>query len=138
MTWSDLPWRPTARTLRQFAGLWVLYFGGMAAWHGLAHGRPVLAGLLAALALGVGLPGLVWPQVLRPLFVGWCVLVFPIGWLISRAILAGVFFGIVTPLALLFRWAGRDALRLRRPDGVQSCWVSKPQAPGPRSYLRQF
>ena len=32
MQWSDIPFRPTTRTLRQFAVLWLVFFGGLAIW----------------------------------------------------------------------------------------------------------
>ena len=32
MQWSDIQFRPPEKTLRQFAGLWLVCFGGLAAW----------------------------------------------------------------------------------------------------------
>ena len=29
MTWDQIPRNPSATTLRQFAGLWLLFFGGL-------------------------------------------------------------------------------------------------------------
>jgi hypothetical protein len=138
MQWSDIPFDPPSRTLRQFAGLWLVAFGATAAWQGLARGRPALAIVLVMLALAVGLLGLLRPRAVRPIYVGWMVLAFPIGWAVSQAVLALIFFGIFTPVGLIFRLIGRDALaRARRPEQA-SYWTPKPAPSGPRSYFRQF
>src|SRR5947209_8661384 len=110
MQWSDIPRNPPARTLRQFAGLWLVCFGLLAAWEGWGRGRPHAALLLAGLALTVGPLGLVKPAWVRPVFVGWMVLVFPVGWLVSRLLLAVVFYGLLTPMGLLLRLLGHDPL----------------------------
>ena len=39
MQWSDIPFHPTAKTLRQFAGLWLVFFGGIALWQALVRGH---------------------------------------------------------------------------------------------------
>src|SRR5262249_15578768 len=131
MTWSDISWNPPARTLRQFAVLWLAFFGGLAVWHAVVHGRQGLGWGLGGVAVVVAAPGLFWPRVLKPLFIGCSVATFPIGWLVSRLVLAGMFFGVLTPVALLFRWAGRDVLRVRRAENTETYWLPKPQAAGP-------
>ena len=40
MQWSDIPFDPSRKTLRQFAGLWLVFFGGMALWQALGAGVP--------------------------------------------------------------------------------------------------
>ena len=32
MHWSDIQFDPPRKVLRQFAGLWLLFFGGLALW----------------------------------------------------------------------------------------------------------
>ena len=43
MRWSDIQFNPPRKTLRQFAGLWLVFFGGMALWQALVRGRTGLA-----------------------------------------------------------------------------------------------
>ena len=88
MQWSDIQFRPPAKTLRQFAGLWLVCFSGLAAWEGFVRGHANLAVALATLALTIGPLGLAWPRFIRPVFVAWMVLAFPIGWTVSQLILA--------------------------------------------------
>lgn len=138
MRWSDIPFDPPRATLRQFAGLWLACFGGLALWQGLVRGQAGLAWLCAGLALTIGPLGLMRPGWLRPIYVGWMILAFPIGWTVSQVLLALMFFGLFTPIALVFRLLGRDALHRERRPGVGSYWTPKPAPAGPRSYFRQF
>jgi hypothetical protein len=114
-----------------------LLFAGLAgaAYFLWANGTIALA--LAVLAVAIGLLGMVRPAALRPVFVGLLVLTFPLNWLASRLLLALVFYCLLTPLGLLFRLFGRDALGPRFQPARESYWTTKPAAGGLRSYLRQ-
>jgi hypothetical protein len=138
MRWSDIPRNPSDRTLRQFAGLCLLIFGGLAGWRLVQDGPTPLALVLGAAALGLGLPGLVRPRLLRPVFVGWMMLTFPIGWLMSQVILLLMFGLVITPIGLCFKAIGRDALGLRRTGPVTSYWRPKPMPVDVRRYFRQY
>jgi hypothetical protein len=137
MTFSDLNFSPPRRVLRQFAAAWLVVFGALACWHGLYHTRPVAGLALAGLGVAVGPLGLWRPSAIRAVYVAAVLATFPIGWLLSRLLLAAIFYGIFTPLALVFRLVGRDALRLRpRPD-LPTYWLPKPRTDA-ASYFRQF
>lgn len=138
MQWSDLPFKPAARTLRQFAALWIGFFIGLAAWHGGLQHRPFVAGVLASVGLIVGSLGLWQPRLIRPIYVGWMIAAFPISWMVSRLSLLAVFFLVVTPLGLLSRLAGRDRLRLRRLAGKSSYWLLLGETRDVRQYFRQY
>jgi hypothetical protein len=138
MQWSDISFRPPAKTLRQFAGLWLAVFAGLACWQGLVHERPVPALVLGGLAVAVGLPGLARPGAVRWVFVGAQIVTFPIGWVLSQAVLALLFFGLFTPLDAAFRLLGRDALGRGRREGVATYWTAKPAPAGVRGYFRQY
>ncbi len=138
MQWSDIPFDPPRKMLRQFAGLWIAFFGGLALWHGLVRHQPTPASIFGVLALTVGPVGLVRPDWLRPIYVSWMVLAFPIGWTISQLILAATFVLIFTPIALVFRLIGRDPLqRARRPER-ETYWAPKPAPVSLRRYFQQF
>jgi hypothetical protein len=138
MRWSDIPFSPPVRMLRQFAGLWLVFFGGIAAWQGLVRGRPELALALGTLAIVGGGLGLIWPKLLRPIFVGWMVLAFPVGWAVSFLVLTLVFYGLFLPIGLVMRLSGRDALLLRPQPGRSTYWTAKPNPADVRQYFRQF
>lgn len=136
MQWSDVSKPVPPRQLRQFAGLFLLVFGALAAWRWFG-GRPDAWAIgLGVAAVVVGAAGLIYPPAVRPIFTGWMVAAFPIGWTISRLVLSFVFFVVMTPLALVFRLFGRDALYLRRGRRA-TYWIPKAQPGGPQEYFRQ-
>jgi hypothetical protein len=136
MQWSDVTAVPRRNTLRQFAGLWLLFFGSLAAWRMWHRPLDVPAEALGVLAIVVGGGGLVRPGAMRWIYTGWMAAAFPIGWSVSRAVLASLFYAVVTPLALVFRMKGRDVLRLRRTQKA-SYWIVKPGASDVKEYFRQ-
>ena len=67
--------------------------------------------LLAALVLHVA--NMVAPQVFRPVAVVWLGASHVVGAIVSRVLLSIVYALVVTPVGILRRAAGKDALRLR-------------------------
>lgn len=126
----------TDRTIRQFAGLWLLLFGVWAFSYGYSRGQVGTAVWLSVLAAAIGIPGLLRPRIVRPVFLGAMVLTAPIGRTVSYVVLALLFYGVFTPVAVIFRLVGRDALR-RRHRHRETHWVPKPTAADVRSYFRQ-
>lgn len=137
MQWADVVAAPSEKTLRQFAGLWIVFFAGLAAWRAM-HGHQG-AGIwtLGALAVVVGTLGLVRPAAIRLVYTGWMIAAFPIGWTVSHVMLGAMFYGVFTPTAAIFRAMRRDALRLRRTSNVETYWTDQPPA-DIHSYFRQF
>ena len=137
MQWTDVTKPPPRRTLRQFAGLFLIVFLGFAAWRWFGGQPDRWAIGLAVMAVVVGVPGLIAPALMRPIFTGWMMAAFPIGWTVSRILLGGVFFLVVTPIGWFFRVTGRDALRLRKPERA-TYWTARRRPGGASEYLRQF
>ncbi len=80
----------------------------LALLHGHAAWLPIAAGLTLATLLS--------PWLARLVAWGWMSLSQAIGHVVSRVLLGIVFFLVLTPIALLQRAAGRDSLRIKRPD----------------------
>ncbi|MGA3284193.1 MAG: SxtJ family membrane protein [Verrucomicrobiota bacterium] len=138
MNWSEIPFHPTPKSLRQFAVAWLFFFLAFGVHQYLARGRHELGLTLGVLAVVIGLLGLSRPATVRWLYVGWMVLAFPIGWVISQVALALMFYGIITPIAVFFRIRGRDLLcRKPAPEGT-SYWTPKETPQDVRSYFRQY
>jgi saxitoxin biosynthesis operon SxtJ-like protein len=129
---------PSERMLRQFAAMWIVFFAGAAAWQQFRLHRPTVAAVLAVLAVTVGPIGVAWPRAIRPVFVGWMTLAYPIGWVVSRMVLGVVFYLLFTPVAWIFRLIGRDALELKSRATATTYWHSKQQLTDKSEYLRQF
>ena len=139
MKWSDIPRNPTDRMLRQFGGLCFLFFGGLALYGAIVKGNITGPLILGLAAIATGILGLTRPRLLAGLFVGWMILVFPIGFVVSRLILLAVFLVVFTPVALVFRLIGRDALVLKKRTGPNATyWMPKSQPSDPARYLKQY
>jgi hypothetical protein len=136
LRWSEIEFQPSTRTLRQFAAMCVAVFGCLAAYETLRNGVTTRCLIWNVLAL-VGVVGLIRPQTLRLIFVASMIVAWPMGWLVSHVILAVLYFGMFTPVAVVFRLLGRDALALRRPQR-KSYWTAKPTPRDVRRYFRQY
>jgi hypothetical protein len=86
----------------------------------------------------VGGLGLIRPAAMRWLFVGATVLAFPIGWVVSQVMLAVMYYGIITPLAVWFRLRGRDLLSRKPAPNRASFWAPKHTPSDMRAYFRQY
>jgi hypothetical protein len=138
MIWSELPFRPDGKVLRQFAAAWLVFFLAFGAHQYLARRHLGIGLALMGIALVVGLLGLVKPSAVRWVFVTWMVVAFPIGWLISLLMLVLMFYCVITPVALVFRLRGRDLLRRKRAPSEATFWLPKETPHDVRSYLRQY
>ncbi|MCX6866232.1 MAG: SxtJ family membrane protein [Verrucomicrobia bacterium] len=138
MQWSDIPFNPSRKVLRQFAALGLVCFLALGAREVFFSNQLMLGLALGFVAVLVGLTGLVRPALLRRIFVAWMVVVFPIGWLISQLILVMLYFLVLTPVAWILRLRGRDLLGRTPTPGRESYWEPKQLPLDPRSYFRQY
>jgi hypothetical protein len=136
MEWRDITRTPEPKVLRQFAVLCLGIGGGVAAWRVTRGAVDWRTSVFGALAL-IGVIGVAWPAGIRWVYSGWMIAVFPIGWTISRLVIALMFFALFTPVALVFRVFGRDALRRRR-QRADSLWMSRRRPDRTAAYLRQY
>lgn len=139
MSLVKIHWHPTRRELKQFAAIWFPLFFAIVGW--LVWRR--LGAWNAAVAIWIVvavLSPLMWflPRLARAVFVGWMCVTFPIGYVVSHILLAVVYFGIVTPIGLIMRLAGRDALGLKIDPNATTYWVPHAMPKDSRRYFRQF
>lgn len=139
----SIDWNPDHTRLRQFAVIWWVGFTGLGVLAGLRPyldlGHPGnLAIVLAAAGAVVGLTGLVVPGAVKPVYLAWMGVAFPVGWVLSHLLLGILYYGLFTVVGLVMRAWGRDALRLRQPPEDGSLWVRRRDHRPPESYFRQF
>ncbi|HYC57685.1 MAG TPA: SxtJ family membrane protein [Candidatus Binatia bacterium] len=138
MAMIEIDWNPPRKTLRQFGLLCLLIFGGVAASIWFKNGELTLgAELFGAAALIGGVLGIAAPQALRPIFVGWMVAAFPIGWTISHLLLGAIYYLLLTPLGLIMRALGYDPMHRAFDRQASSYWIEHEKADVGR-YFRQF
>jgi len=68
------------------------------------------------------------PRALREVHRVWMGLAFVLGWFVSRIILAILFYGIVTPIAVGMRLAGKDVLQEKIDRGATTYWIRRESA----------
>jgi hypothetical protein len=132
-----IQWNPDQKQLRQFAGIWFPAFCALVGWsivRKTGYWHEVEVGW--AIAGIISIAGLVFPPLIRPIFVGLILLTYPIGWGVSHVLLGVIFYGIVTPIGIILRITGHDPLQLKAPLG-SSLWKSPTGKTDPASYLRQ-
>jgi Saxitoxin biosynthesis operon protein SxtJ len=136
MRWFD-ELNPAPRKLRHFSGWFLLFFIALAIWTGVVRGHPWIGIILAFLAITVGFSGLLKPEAVKPIFVCWMIVSFPIGWLVSHVALALLFYLIFTPVGLFFRLKGRDPLQRKFCSNTNSYWTNKVIPDDVRTYFDQ-
>lgn len=133
----DINWRPSPRELRTF-GLAFLVFAliaGGVLWWRLGPG-PFTWGLWAAGPV-VALLGWLRPPALRFLYVGLSLLAYPIGIVVGNLLLAVVYYLVITPIGLVFRLIGRDALHRKLDPEASSYWIERKPPASAARYFRQ-
>ena len=78
------------------------------------------------------------PPARRPIYLGWNYAVFPIGWTVSHVLLGAIYFGVVTPVALVLRALGHDALDRKFDRSASTYWVRTTPQRDPERYFKQF
>ena len=125
----------TKKTLRQFG----LMVGGIFLFIGLwpfvwrqeavRIWVVVPGGLLAA-------AGLIVPGVLKHVYRGWMWVGHVMGWINTRIILGVLFYGVVTPMGLAMKLAGRDPMRRAfEPDAQTYRVICQPR---PASHMKNM
>ena len=134
--------RPEPRILRQFA--WIAAFAlpllgalftrtgpwyDVTSWGWMSTAVKVLLAIgvaqLALLLLGVR-------HVTLALYVVLATVAFPIGFVLSHVLIALIYYVVITPIGLVFRLMGRDALGRRIDRSLPSYWHDR-GAPRPAS-----
>lgn len=125
---SDRKFGLTFTILLAAVGAWAAFRNWGWAW--------CVTGLIASGAAGV--ITFTAPTMLSPLNRGWFYAGETMGKLVSPVVLAVIFFGVLTPIAIVTRLFGRDELRLRRRMDA-TYWIRR-EPPGAmaESFKNQF
>ena len=138
MALITINWQPSSKELRSFAAIWLVFFGIIGAW--LAwRGSPTMVYLVIwGVAFSGGLLGFAAPAAIRPLYIAWMCLAFPIGWVVSHLLLGLVYFGLLLPTGLLLRLFGYDPMQRKIDRECASYWSPRKREVDPGRYFRQF
>jgi hypothetical protein len=129
---------PTPSELRTF-GLMLPVFGALLSgslWWRSHSWRTVM--IVAGVPAAVTLIFFAMPRLRKSIFVGWLYAVFPIGWAISYAVMAVIYFAVMTPIGLAVRWLRGDPLARRFDTAATTYWHRRSATLDRERYLREF
>ncbi len=122
---------------RSFGIVFVAFFAIIALWPLLSGGGVRVWALVTAAA--IALVTFALPSLLTLPNRWWMAFGALLHRFMSPLVLGVMFFAVITPFALVMRWAGRDALRRRADANAKSYWIARePPGPVPESLDRQF
>ncbi len=138
MALVDINWNPSRKDLRIFAVLLLIFFtifGGVLYRQTATAGLAIAMFVTAAVVAGVGL---IKPTWIRVIYVVWMAVGFPIGFVVSHLLMAGVFYLVVTPIGLIMRLVGRDPMQRAFDRDAKTYWQPRPTTKESQGYFRQF
>ena len=94
--------------------------------------------LIAAAGGGIGLSGFISLKLTRCIYIVMIAVTLPIGFVVSHVLMAVFYFGLITPLGLVFRLIGRDAMRRRLDPDARTYWIRHPQVTKTERYFQRF
>jgi Saxitoxin biosynthesis operon protein SxtJ len=148
MSLVQVNWRPDRNELRKFGFISLAAFGALGVWiffrqsiFGIElsrEGAQMGAYLCWGLAVGSLAASLTVPEALRPLYVILTAISLPIGFVVSHVLMAVIFYGLLTPIAVFFRITGRDALKRRLEPSAKTYWQPRQAVHDKARYFKQF
>jgi hypothetical protein len=129
---------PSDKTLKEFAEFGMFILGLVAAPWLLYRGHDTMAIVFWATAIVLRVTAFVNPRWVKWPFIALSAVTWPIGFVVSYLTLALMYYLIFTPVALVFRLIGRDALNRQFDRHAASYWEEHNPNRGDARYLRQF
>lgn len=137
MALLDVNWRPSRRELRQFALIWIGFFGLIGVYC-LWRQDSLRAATAFWVVAAAGIVGYLRPGIFRPVYVLWMALAFPIGWTISHLVLLILFYLVLTPIGLLMRLFGYDPMERKLDRSAKSYWTAHHPAMDAARFFKQY
>ena len=122
-----------AKELRQFGLLAGGVFSVIGLWPMFLRGEPLRLWAVILGSLLILLGSLV-PTWLAPIHRGWMWVGHVLGWINTRIILGVIFYGLITPIGIVFRMLGKDTMRQSFSDTSSTYRVNR--QPRPRSHMK--
>ncbi len=148
MALMEINWNPDRGHLRSFGWICIVAFGALGTWTYFRHSLFTvsmadatarnLASAFWILAAVCGVLAATAPGLLRVLYVGMTAAAFPIGFVVSHLVFGILFYLVVTPVGLVMKLIGRDALCRKFDPSAATYWIRRPSTTDVRRYFRQF
>ena len=138
MSLAEINWHPSRKELRTFAiiALIAAILIALLLWKFRGLGIQ-WAMVIFSLGMAILVSSLLSLRLTRVIYLGFILATLPIGLLVSFLLLAIFYFGILTPLALMFRLIGRDTLHRKFDRDAESYWITHRQPDNLDRYYNQ-
>lgn len=139
MSLVSVNWNPSPKDLNGFRLVSVIATTAIAVLLYAIKGLD-LRWCVAVVAFGafVWLSGLVSLTLTRWVYIMLMAVTLPIGFVVSLILMSAFYFGLITPLGLVFRLMGRDVLCRRFDPKAPTYWVPHQQTKKVERYFQQF
>ena len=138
-----LNWNPKAKDLRSFGGIFLIGFVAIGLikyfwpFERVFTQNKTVGFCFIAIGIVIGAIALTGTKLALPFYWLWLGIAWLVGNIMSRIIIAAVYYLLFTPMRLLSNLVGRDKLRLKKPN-VDSYWLPISLPTEPEKYERQF
>lgn len=141
MSLIEINHKPSRRELLTFSVTWVIVLLVVGFFIWLRHDGPCVE--LAVAAVVAWLPLVMYAvskTAIRWFFVGLCYAVAPIGIVVSTLLLLAVYFLVITPIGLIVRLFGHDAMQRRFDPDAATYWedCDEQEEEARAKYLKQY
>ena len=139
MSIVSVNWKPSQRDLRGFRwiALIALPLIGLTLYL-VKHVDWRICAAIGTMGGAIWISGLISYRLTRAIYLVLVTLTLPIGLVISLTIMALFYFGIITPLGLLFRIMGRDSMCRRFDAKAKTYWIPHESSRAAERYFQQF
>ena len=138
MALIEINTEPSKKDLVWFGVLFAVFFGVIGTLLTYRWGMPEVGRIVWMVAGAVLAAYAIIPPLRKPIYLGWIYATLPIGFVVSHTILFITYFGVITPIGLAMRAAGRDPMTRELDKSATSYWRSRPRDVDPKRYFRQF
>lgn len=144
----DIDWKPSAKMLRTFGLIGLFAFAlvaGITEWkHKIIfftisdNAVPMTRNILLGLAAYCGVFAAIFPRALFPIYITMTVVAYPIGLVVSYAVMLIMYFLIITPVGLIFKLVGKDPMNRKFDPAASTYWIKRHPPADVKRYYRQF
>lgn len=139
MSLVEINWYPSRKELRCFATVFLIAAAVVSLLLHVLKGFGIQwVAIISAIGIVVFLGSFISLKAARMVYLGLVLAALPIGWVVSVLLLAILYFGLVSPLSLVFRLMGRDVLGRKFDPNVGSYWIAHRAPEDPDRYFHQF
>jgi hypothetical protein len=129
---------PSRRQLTVFGLSWLVFFGFLGGVSWWRTGSLLEIGIFLAVGTMIPAAGLIWPEILRIVYLLANYATFPIGLAVSFVILVVLYYLVLTPIGLVLRLAGYDPMQRRFDRSAKTYWTPREREEKAEQYFHQF